>query len=125
MPFLKRLHPDLVIDSLLDHRFIWPLAYVPFVIFLVLVIAGLSNGVNLTDGLDGLAIGCVLISSVALTVLTYLSSNARFAEYLDIQRDSRRRRTYDFLRLACGGFARISLVQRASRRKCSWVTSAR
>jgi phospho-N-acetylmuramoyl-pentapeptide-transferase len=86
VPFLKKLHPDLVIDSLLGHRFIWPLAYVPFIIFLVLVIAGFSNGVNLTDGLDGLAIGCVLISSVALTVLTYLSSNARFAEYLEIQK---------------------------------------
>lgn len=86
VPFMKRLHPDLVIRSLLDNRFFWPLAYVPFVLFLVLVIAGLSNGVNLTDGLDGLAIGCVLISAVALTVLTYLSSNARFAEYLDIQR---------------------------------------
>lgn len=86
VPFLKRLHPNLVIGSLLDNRFVWPLAYVPFILFLVLVIAGLSNGVNLTDGLDGLAIGCVLISAVALTVLTYLSSNARFAEYLDIQR---------------------------------------
>ncbi len=86
VPFLKRLHPDLVIGSLLDRHLIWPLAYVPFVLFLVLVIAGLSNGVNLTDGLDGLAIGCVLISAVALTVLTYLSSNSRFAEYLDIQR---------------------------------------
>ena len=86
VPFLKRLHPNLVIGSLLDNHFIWPLAYVPFILFLVLVIAGLSNGVNLTDGLDGLAIGCVLISAVALTVLTYLSSNARFAEYLDIQR---------------------------------------
>ena len=86
VPFFKRLHPNLVISSLLDHRFTWPLAYVPFVIFLVLVIAGLSNGVNLTDGLDGLAIGCVLISAVALTVLTYLSSNVRFADYLDIQK---------------------------------------
>lgn len=86
VPFLKKLHPNLVIGSLLDNRLIWPLAYVPFVLFLVLVIAGLSNGVNLTDGLDGLAIGCVLISAVALTVLTYLSSNARFADYLDIQR---------------------------------------
>ncbi|MGA2510225.1 MAG: phospho-N-acetylmuramoyl-pentapeptide-transferase [Candidatus Acidiferrales bacterium] len=86
VPFLKRLHPDLVIDALLGHRFIWPMAYVPFVVFLVLVIAGLSNGVNLTDGLDGLAIGCVLISSVALTVITYLSSNVRFAEYLEIQK---------------------------------------
>jgi phospho-N-acetylmuramoyl-pentapeptide-transferase len=86
VPFLKRLHPDLVIESLLTHRFIWPLAFVPFILFLVLVIAGFSNGVNLTDGLDGLAIGCVLVSSVALTVLTYLSSNARFADYLDIQK---------------------------------------
>lgn len=86
VPFMKKLHPDLVIDLLLNHRFIWPVAYVPFVLFLVLVIAGLSNGVNLTDGLDGLAIGCVLISSVALTVITYLSSNVRFAEYLEIQK---------------------------------------
>jgi phospho-N-acetylmuramoyl-pentapeptide-transferase len=86
VPFLKRLHPDLVIHSWLGYRFLWPLAFVPFVLFLVLVIAGFSNGVNLTDGLDGLAIGCVLVSSVALTVLTYLSSNARFAEYLEIQK---------------------------------------
>ena len=86
VPFLKKLHPDLVIDSLLGHGFIWPLAYVPFVVFLVLVIVGTSNAVNLTDGLDGLAIGCVLVSSAALTVLTYLSSHARFAEYLEIQK---------------------------------------
>ncbi len=86
VPFLKRLHPDLVINSLRPHAFIWPLAYVPFLLFLVLIIAGVSNGVNLTDGLDGLAIGCVLISSTALTVITYLSSNARFAEYLEIQK---------------------------------------
>jgi len=75
-----------VIDSLLGHNFIWPLAYVPFIVFLVLVIVGTSNAVNLTDGLDGLAIGCVLVSSAALTVLTYLSSHARFAEYLEIQK---------------------------------------
>jgi len=86
VPFLKKLHPDLVIGSLLNHKYLWTLAYIPFVLFLVLVIAGLSNGVNLTDGLDGLAIGCVLITSVALTVITYLSSNVRFADYLEIQR---------------------------------------
>jgi phospho-N-acetylmuramoyl-pentapeptide-transferase len=86
VPFLKKLHPDLVIDSILTSRFLWPLAFVPFIVFLVIVIAGLSNGVNLTDGLDGLAIGCVLVSSTALTVITYLSSNARFAEYLEIQK---------------------------------------
>ena len=86
VPFFKRLHPSLVISSLFDHAYFWPLAYVPFVLFLVLVIVGCSNAVNLTDGLDGLAIGCVLVSSTALTVLTYLSSNAKFADYLDLQK---------------------------------------
>jgi phospho-N-acetylmuramoyl-pentapeptide-transferase len=86
VPFDKRLHPDLVIDSLLTHQYIWPLAFMPFILFLVLVIVGCSNAVNLTDGLDGLAIGCVLVSSAALTVLTYISSHARFAEYLEIQK---------------------------------------
>ncbi len=86
VPFFKRLHPNLVIHSLRGHPYLWLLAYVPFIVFLVLVIAGLSNGVNLTDGLDGLAIGCVLVCSAALTVLTYLSSNARLADYLEIQK---------------------------------------
>jgi phospho-N-acetylmuramoyl-pentapeptide-transferase len=86
VPFFKRLHPNLVIDSLLVRNYVWPLAFVPFVLFLVLVIVGSSNAVNLTDGLDGLAIGCVLVSSTALTVLTYVSSNARMAEYLEIQK---------------------------------------
>lgn len=86
VPFMKRLHPNFIIAALRHRGLIWPLAYVPFVLFLVLVIAGLSNGVNLTDGLDGLAIGCVLVSSAALTVLTYVSSHARFAEYLELQK---------------------------------------
>jgi phospho-N-acetylmuramoyl-pentapeptide-transferase len=86
VPFLKTLHPDLVIDSILGMKYIWALAYVPLLLFLVLVIVGSSNAVNLTDGLDGLAIGCVLVSAVALTVLAYITSNARFADYLDLQK---------------------------------------
>ena len=86
VPFLKKLHPDLVVRSLLLHEYIWPLAFLPFLVFLVFVIVGASNAVNLTDGLDGLAIGCVVVAAGALTVLTYVSSHARFAEYLDIQR---------------------------------------
>jgi phospho-N-acetylmuramoyl-pentapeptide-transferase len=86
VPFFKRLHPNLVLTSIYSHNYIWPLAFVPLLVFLVLVIVGCSNAVNLTDGLDGLAIGCVLVSSTALTVLTYLSSNAKFADYLDIQK---------------------------------------
>jgi phospho-N-acetylmuramoyl-pentapeptide-transferase len=83
-PFFKRLHPDLVIHSLLSSHYLWPLAFVPFLVFVSIVIAGASNAVNLTDGLDGLAIGCTVIAAGALTVLTYVSSNYRWATYLDI-----------------------------------------
>jgi phospho-N-acetylmuramoyl-pentapeptide-transferase len=85
MPFLKRLHPELVIHSLLSSRHLWPLAFVPFLVFVSLVITGASNAVNLTDGLDGLAIGCTVIAAGALTILTYVSSNYRWATYLEIQ----------------------------------------
>ena len=52
----------------------------------MLVIAGASNAVNLTDGLDGLAIGLMIIAAGAITVLTYVSGHAEFATYLDIAR---------------------------------------
>ena len=85
VPFLKKFHPDLVIHSLLASPHLWPLAFAPFLIFIVIVITGSSNAVNLTDGLDGLAIGCTVIAAGALTILTYVSSNARWSTYLDIQ----------------------------------------
>jgi len=50
----------------------------------VLTIVGFSNAVNLTDGLDGLAIGCTLITSTVFLVLTYLASNFKYATYLKI-----------------------------------------
>ncbi|HWI56044.1 MAG TPA: phospho-N-acetylmuramoyl-pentapeptide-transferase [Bacillota bacterium] len=50
----------------------------------VLTIVGSSNAVNLTDGLDGLAIGCTLIVSFVFLVLTYVAGNARTAAYLQI-----------------------------------------
>ncbi len=85
VPFLKRFRPDLVIHSLLDSPHLWPLAFIPFLVFIALVITGSSNAVNLTDGLDGLAIGCTVIAAGALTVLTYVSSNFRWSNYLEIQ----------------------------------------
>src|SRR6266478_203257 len=85
IPFLKRVHPDLVIHSLLHSAHFWPLAFVPFLIFVSVVAASSNNNVNLTDGLDGLAIGCTVIAAGALTVLTYVSSNYRWATYLEIQ----------------------------------------
>ena len=88
-PFFKRFQPDLVVHTFLNPGafggHLWPLAFVPFLVFIALVIVGSSNAVNLTDGLDGLAIGCTVIAAGALTVLTYVSSNFRWAQYLDIQ----------------------------------------
>ncbi|MGH9704452.1 MAG: phospho-N-acetylmuramoyl-pentapeptide-transferase, partial [Candidatus Acidiferrales bacterium] len=86
VPFFKKLHPDLVIRPLWESQYWWPIGVLPFLLFLILVIVGASNGVNLTDGLDGLAIGCILVAAGALTVLTYVASNARLADYLDLQR---------------------------------------
>lgn len=55
--------------------------YIPFA---VLVIVGASNAVNLTDGLDGLAIGPIIITTGTFTLLAYLAGHAKIAEYLQI-----------------------------------------
>src|SRR6185369_14045283 len=69
MPFFKTMQPDL------------GLLYIPFG---AIVIAGAANAVNLTDGLDGLAIGPVMIAASTYAVFAYVAGNARFAEYLQI-----------------------------------------
>jgi len=68
-PFFKKATPDLG-----D----W------YVLFATLVIVGSANAVNLTDGLDGLAIGPFLIASATFMLFCYLSGNFRFATYLQI-----------------------------------------
>jgi phospho-N-acetylmuramoyl-pentapeptide-transferase len=84
-PFFKRLRPDFLIDRFMGNIWTYPLAFIPFLLFLILVLVGSSNAVNLTDGLDGLAIGCFLISASALTVLTYVAGHAVFSGYLDVE----------------------------------------
>jgi phospho-N-acetylmuramoyl-pentapeptide-transferase len=69
LPFLKMVNPDL------------GLLYIPFV---VVVLAGASNAVNLADGLDGLAIGLCSLAFLAFAGLAYVSGNRVFAEYLNI-----------------------------------------
>jgi phospho-N-acetylmuramoyl-pentapeptide-transferase len=86
VPFLKKFRPDLIISSLLGNQKTWFLAFIPFIAFVAFVIVGSTNAVNLTDGLDGLAIGCTVIAAGALTVLTYVSGHAVFAEYLELPR---------------------------------------
>jgi len=70
-PFFKRFHPDL---------WIW---FIPFV---TLVIVGASNAVNLTDGLDGLAIGPVTINAATYLLFAYVAGHATLSAYLQIPR---------------------------------------
>ena len=57
-----------------------------FVPLAIVVIVGASNAVNLTDGLDGLAGGCLLFSTAAMTVIVYCAGHAELAEYLGVPR---------------------------------------
>jgi phospho-N-acetylmuramoyl-pentapeptide-transferase len=86
VPFFKQVRPDLLIHGLLANPMTYPLAFTFFFLFLILVIAGFSNFVNLTDGLDGLAIGLMIIAAGAMTVLCYVSGHRELAQYLDIVR---------------------------------------
>jgi phospho-N-acetylmuramoyl-pentapeptide-transferase len=70
-PFFKRLIPDLAY------------LYLPFAAF---VLVGSTNMVNLTDGLDGLAISVFAVSAAAFTALSYVSTHAVFANYLQLIR---------------------------------------
>ena len=69
VPFIKNLEFD------------FGLLYIPMVVF---VITATSNAVNLTDGLDGLAIGTVGIVSVTLAIIAYITGNIELSEYLTI-----------------------------------------
>jgi phospho-N-acetylmuramoyl-pentapeptide-transferase len=86
VPFFKKFQPDLLIPHFMANPYTAVLAFIPFLLFVALVIVGSSNAVNLTDGLDGLAIGCTVIAAGALTVLTYISGHAVFADYLELPR---------------------------------------
>ncbi len=68
-PFFKRIHPDL------------GMFYIPFA---TLVIVGASNAVNLTDGLDGLAIGPVSINAATYMIFCYIAGNVKLSGYLQI-----------------------------------------
>lgn len=64
----------------IDKSYGWML-FIPFVIVVVIAV---SNGANMTDGLDGLASGTSAIAGIALAVLAYVTSNVKFADYLNV-----------------------------------------
>ncbi|OGT96053.1 MAG: phospho-N-acetylmuramoyl-pentapeptide-transferase, partial [Geobacteraceae bacterium GWB2_52_12] len=70
-PFFKNFHPDL---------WIW------FIPFAILVVVGASNAVNLTDGLDGLAIGPVAINAATYMLFAYVAGHATLSAYLQVPR---------------------------------------
>jgi phospho-N-acetylmuramoyl-pentapeptide-transferase len=86
VPFFKQVKPDLLISSLLNSPWTYPLAFIGFFVFIAFILVGASNAVNLTDGLDGLAIGLMVIAAGAMTVLAYVTGHARFADYLELVR---------------------------------------
>jgi phospho-N-acetylmuramoyl-pentapeptide-transferase len=69
VPFVKEWVPDLGLY---------------YVLFVALIVVGASNAVNLTDGLDGLAMGPVIVAAVAFGAISYVTGNARLSEYLFI-----------------------------------------
>jgi len=55
-----------------------------YVLFVIVVLTSSSNAVNLTDGLDGLAIGCTIIAALTYAILSYITGHFRFSSYLNI-----------------------------------------
>ena len=100
-PFFKRLIPDLG----------W--WYLPFAVF---VLVAESNAVNLTDGLDGLAISVFAIAAAAYTALAYVIGHRVFAEYLLLVRFPPAAELTIFCGALVGASARVPLVQLVPRR---------
>jgi phospho-N-acetylmuramoyl-pentapeptide-transferase len=105
IPFVKQFKPTLLIPSLLNNPWTYVIGVAPFCIFVALVMVFTSNAVNLTDGLDGLAIGLMVIAAGALTMLAYAGGHAQLAEYLQIARNPRTSE----LTIFCGSMTGASL----------------
>jgi len=105
IPFTKQFKPSLLIAPLMANPWTYVFGVAPFCIFVALVVVFASNAVNLTDGLDGLAIGLMVIAAGALTVLTYAGGHAQLADYLQLARNPRTSE----LTIFCGAMTGASL----------------
>ena len=111
------IYTDPLFDGMLQVPFFK--AFTPHIGFLyiplaALFIAFMSNAVNLTDGLDGLAIGPVMISAATFMVLAYAAGHATFADYLRDHAHPERGRARHLLRRAGRRRARLPVVQRVA-----------
>jgi phospho-N-acetylmuramoyl-pentapeptide-transferase len=105
VPFFKTFQPDLLIHSLMDNPWTYGFGFIFFFLFLVIIVVGASNAVNLTDGLDGLAIGLMVIAAGAMTILTYMGGHREMASYLQIAYNPRTAE----LTVFCGAMTGASL----------------
>ena len=124
IPFLKQFKPSLLIPAMMANPWTYVLGVAPFCVFVALVVVFTSNAVNLTDGLDGLAIGLMVIAAGALTVLAYAGGHAQLAEYLQLARNPRTSE----LTIFCGAMTGASLGflwYNAHPGKSSWETWGR
>jgi phospho-N-acetylmuramoyl-pentapeptide-transferase len=105
VPFVKSYRPDLLIHALMHNPYTYVFGFAPFYLFVVFVVVGSSNAVNVTDGLDGLASGLMVIAGSALTVLAFLGGHRQFSEYLGIVRNAHTAE----LTIFCGSLTGASL----------------
>lgn len=84
IPFLKDNEFDYSFFSSLNSNENKSISVVVFVFFVILIITSVSNGANLTDGIDGLAAGSSVIITITLGVFAWVSGNIIFSEYLNI-----------------------------------------
>lgn len=85
IPFIKNNEFDYSwLVSFIDEQHRRPFTWIVFVIIVIFIVTSVSNGANLTDGLDGLATGTSAIIGTALAILAYVSSNYIYANYLNI-----------------------------------------
>ena len=105
VPFFKQFKPSWLIDSLMHNPWTYVLGVAPFAILVALIVVFTSNAVNLTDGLDGLAIGLMVISAGALTMLAYAGGHVQLAEYLQLSRNTHTSE----LTIFCGSMTGASL----------------
>jgi phospho-N-acetylmuramoyl-pentapeptide-transferase len=84
IPFFKNNELDYTGLVTWIHPSLEKWAWIPFILIAIFIITAVSNGANLTDGLDGLATGTSAIIGVALAVLAYVSGSIIFADYLNI-----------------------------------------
>jgi phospho-N-acetylmuramoyl-pentapeptide-transferase len=105
MPFAKQFQPALIVEALARNPWTYVIAVAPFCLFVGLLVVFVSNAVNLTDGLDGLAIGLMVVAAGALTALAYAGGHVELAQYLDLARNPRTSE----LTIFCGSMTGASL----------------